>query len=66
VAPPPLPAPGSGGVGATGRSSAEQGPKTERAATMPSVALVIAWLAAAGFMLIARGDYRPRRSIRQK
>lgn len=31
---------------------------------MIAVALVIAWLAVVGLVLIARGDYRSRRSIR--
>ena len=31
---------------------------------MIAVALVIAWLAVVGLVLIARGDYRPRRPIR--
>lgn len=31
---------------------------------MSTVALVIAWLAVAGIVLIARITYRPRRSIR--
>ena len=38
--------------------------KTERTTTMIAVALVIAWFAVVGLVLIARGDYRQRRPIR--
>ena len=31
---------------------------------MSAVALVVAWLAVVGLVLIARGDYRPRRLTR--
>ena len=47
-----------------GRSSSGQGPEDRKDNDMIAVALVIAWFAAVGLVLIARGDYRQRRPIR--
>jgi hypothetical protein len=47
-----------------GRSSSGQGPEDRKDNNMIAVALVIAWLAVVGLVLIARGDYRQRRPIR--
>src|SRR5262245_20360597 len=47
-----------------GRSSSGQGLEDRKDNTMIAVALVIAWLAVVGLVLIARGDYRQRRPIR--
>ena len=47
-----------------GRSSTEQGPKIERTTNMLVVALVVAWLAVVGLVLIARDDYRVRQLTR--
>jgi hypothetical protein len=47
-----------------GRSSSEQGPQARKDKRMIAVALVIAWCAVVGLVLIARGDYRSRRPIR--
>ena len=48
-----------------GRSFSEQGLEDRKDNAMIAVALVIAWLAVVGLVLIARGDYRQRRPIRQ-
>jgi hypothetical protein len=47
-----------------GRTSSEQGLPTGKDNNMIAVALVIAWGAVAGLVLIAQGDYRPRREMR--
>jgi hypothetical protein len=47
-----------------GRSSSGQGPEDRKDNDMIAVALVIAWFAVVGLVLIARGDYRQRRPIR--
>jgi hypothetical protein len=47
-----------------GRSPSGQGPEDRKDNDMIAVALVIAWFAVVGLVLIARGDYRQRRPIR--
>jgi hypothetical protein len=47
-----------------GRSSSGQGPEDRKDNDMIAVALVIAWFAVVGLVLMARGDYRQRRPIR--
>jgi len=47
-----------------GRSSSEQGLMDRKDNAMIAVALVVAWFAVVGLVLIARGDYRQRRPIR--
>jgi hypothetical protein len=39
-------------------------PQDRKVNTMIAVALVIAWFAVVGLVLIARGDYRPSQLIR--
>jgi hypothetical protein len=46
-----------------GRSPSGQGPEDRKDNAMIAVALVIAWFAVVGLVLIARGDYRQRRPI---
>jgi len=43
-----------------GRSSSEQGPEDRKDNAMIAVALVVAWFAVVGLVLIARADYGRR------
>lgn len=43
-----------------GRSSSEQGPEDRKDNAMSAVALVVAWIAVVGLVLIARADYGRR------
>ena len=43
-----------------GRSSSEQGPEDRKDNAMSAVAIVVAWIAVVGLVLIARADYGRR------
>jgi hypothetical protein len=49
-----------GACALNGRSSSEQGPEDRKDNDMIAVALVVAWFAVVGLVLIARADYGRR------